>query len=128
MKYIWDTNIAIYYLQQQLPETAELFIDKSLKNDLPFISAMTEIELLCWKNLTEQQTAIINKFIAGCTVIDLENSVKLQTVGIRKIHKIKLPDAIIAASALVYDLTLLTRNLKDFKDIENLKLFNPWDA
>ena len=126
MKYIWDTNIAIYYLQQQLPPKAEEFIDDSLKEDLPFISAMTEIELLCWKNLTEQQTEVINKFIAGSTVIDLEKSIKSRTVEIRKHYRIKLPDAIIAASALVYDLTLLTRNLKDFKDIENLKVFNPW--
>lgn len=127
MKYIWDTNIAIYYLQQQLPLKAEAFIDDSLKEDLPFISAMTEIELLCWKNLTEQQTEVINKFIAGSTVIDLEKSIKSRTVEIRKHYKIKLPDAIIAASALVYDLTLLTRNLKDFKDVENLKVFNPCD-
>jgi len=39
----------------------------------------------------------------------------------------KLPDAIIAATALVYDLTLVTRNVADFKNIDRLKLVNPWD-
>ena len=120
-------NIAIYYLQQQLPPKAEIFIDDSLEVDVPFISAMTEIELLCWKNLTEKEIGIINEFITNSTVLDLEQSIKSKTVEIRKLHKIKLPDVIIAASALVYDLTLLTRNLKDFKDIENLKVLNPWD-
>ncbi|MCF8232854.1 MAG: hypothetical protein K9J27_11755 [Bacteroidales bacterium] len=42
-------------------------------------------------------------------------------------HKIKLPDAIIAATSLVYDLTLITRNSTDFKNIDELRLINPWD-
>jgi tRNA(fMet)-specific endonuclease VapC len=58
---------------------------------------------------------------------ELETPVKLQTVEIRKHHSIKLPDAIIAASAMVYGLTLLSRNVKDFKNIEKLNLINPWD-
>jgi len=79
------------------------------------------------KLLRSHGIASINDFIAGSSVLELEKAVKLQTVEIRKQYRIKLPDAIIAASALVYDLTLLTRNLKDFKDIKNLKLLNPWD-
>ena len=53
MRYIGDTNIAIYYLQLQLPAKAELFIDESLQEGAPFISAMTEIELLCWKSFLD---------------------------------------------------------------------------
>ena len=41
-------------------------------------------------------------------------------------HTIKLPDAIIAATALVYDLTLISRNVSDFKNIEGLKVLNPF--
>ncbi|MBW4888167.1 type II toxin-antitoxin system VapC family toxin [Mucilaginibacter sp. HMF5004] len=127
VRYIWDTNIAIYYLQQQLPENAELFIDDLVKNDPPFISAMTEIELLCWKNSTEENIVVIRNFIESSMILDLDAAIKTKTVEIRKAHKIKLPDAIIAASALVYDLTLLTRNIKDFQAIETLKLINPWE-
>jgi hypothetical protein len=47
MKYLWDTNIAIYYLQQQFPPQAEQFIDQLLLKSRPVISAITEIELLC---------------------------------------------------------------------------------
>ena len=48
LSYIWDTNTAIYYLQQQFPPVAEKFIDDLLKESQPAISAITEIELLCW--------------------------------------------------------------------------------
>ncbi|MDQ6763986.1 MAG: type II toxin-antitoxin system VapC family toxin [Bacteroidota bacterium] len=60
-------------------------------------------------------------------VIELEQPIKLKTAELRKAYKIKLPDAIIAATALVYDLTLLSRNTVDFKDIAGLKIYNPWE-
>jgi predicted nucleic acid-binding protein len=44
---------------------------------------------------------------------------------VRKANKIKLPDAIITAPALVYNFTLITRNTKDFKNIEGLEVINP---
>ena len=61
-------------------------------------------------------------------VIELEQPIKYKTADIRKKHKIKLPDAIIAATSIVYDLTLVSRNISDFKTIEGLKLINPWDT
>ena len=57
-------------------------------------------------------------------VFELERDIKLKTADIRKTHKIKLPDAIIAATALVHDLTLLTRNVNDFNKIKELNLIN----
>ncbi len=42
-------------------------------------------------------------------------------------NKIKLPDAIIAATALVYDLFLISRNTGDFKNINYLKLIDPYN-
>jgi predicted nucleic acid-binding protein len=48
-------------------------------------------------------------------------------IELRKKNKTKLPDAIIAATALELGLTLITRNIGDFKNIPNLKSINPWD-
>lgn len=50
-----------------------------------------------------------------------------QTILIRRQYKIKLPDAIIAATALVHNLILVTRNTSDFKNIPELQLINPWE-
>ena len=48
-------------------------------------------------------------------------------VNLRKSKIIKLPDAIVAATALVSNLTLTTRNVSDFKNIPGLKIINPWE-
>lgn len=128
VKYLWDTNTAIYYLQQQFPPNAEKLMDTLLRESPPCISAITEIELLCWKAPSQNDKEVLNSFISDAVVIELEQAIKLKTAEIRSIHKIKLPDAIIAATAVVYRYILLTRNVTDFKDIDALKVLNPWDA
>ena len=125
IKYLWDTNTAIYYLQQQFPSSAEQFIDSTLSGSGPAISAITEIELLCWKNATEKDLEVLHNFINDSLVFELEKDIKFKAADIRKAHKIKLPDAIIAATALIHDLTLLTKNVNDFKNIGGLNLINP---
>lgn len=127
IKYLWDTNTAIYYLQEQFPPNAEKFMDSLLQNGQPVISAITEIELLCWKTATEKDIIVLQNFINDALVIELEHSIKLKTAEIRKSYKIKLPDGIIASTALVYNLNLVTRNLDDFKNIDGIKLINPWE-
>ncbi len=126
INYLWDTNTAIYYLQQLFPVNAEKFIDGILLTDTPVISAITEIELLCWKTATEKDLQVLNSFINDATVIELEQAIKLKTAELRKANKIKLPDAIIAATALVYNLTLITRNSVDFKNINGLQVIDPY--
>lgn len=126
--FLWDTNTAIYFMQQQFPATAEKFIDNLLVDQQPCISAITEIELLCWKTVDEKDLAILHNFIEDTFVIELELPIKFKTAEVRKQHKIKLPDAIIAATALVYDLTLITRNIADFKNIIGLKVVDPFDT
>lgn len=127
VKYLWDTNTAIYYLQKQFPPDAEKFMDSLLQNGQPAISTITEIELLCWKTATEKDIIVLLNFINDALVIELEQAIKLKTAEIRKANRIKLPDAIIAATALVYDLELITRNINDFKNISGIKLINPWE-
>ncbi|MDQ8004032.1 MAG: hypothetical protein REI64_04465 [Pedobacter sp.] len=50
-----------------------------------------------------------------------------KTISIRKTKKIKLPDALLAATAIINDFTLLTRNVDDFVGIDDLKIENPWN-
>ena len=127
VRYLWDTNTAIYFLQQQFPPSAEKFVDDILKEEQPIISAITEIELLCWKTATPKDLEVLHGFIDDAFVIELERPIKQKTAEIRKAFRIKLPDAIIAATALVYGLTILTRNTDDFKNILGLDIVNPWE-
>jgi predicted nucleic acid-binding protein len=60
-------------------------------------------------------------------LIGLTDEIIDTTIEVRKNHKIKLPDAIIAASALVNRLTLISRNTKDFQNIGGLNCVNPYD-
>jgi predicted nucleic acid-binding protein len=126
IKYLWDTNIAIYYLQKQFLPGAEEFMDGLFRQSQPAISAITEIELLCWKTASEKDLQVLRDFIEDSIVFELEKEIKLKTAELRKTHKIKLPDAIIAATAILQNLTLLTRNTPDFKNIPGLDIIDPW--
>lgn len=126
IKYLWDTNTAIYYLQQQFPPSAEKFIDETLKDSEPAVSVITEIELLCWKTATDKDMEVLHNFINDTVVFELEKDIKLKTAEIRKGFKVKLPDAIIAATAMTKNLVLLTRNTKDFISIKGLEVQDPF--
>lgn len=86
---------------------------------------MTKIEVLGFKNTTDTDI-LLNNFIDACLIIPLSEETIDQTIQIRKKHKIKTPDAIIAASAKVLGLTLISRDAGDFKKIHGLKIVNPW--
>lgn len=125
--HLWDTNTVIYYLQQQFPASAEKFIDNLLTTSHPAISVITEIELMSWKTAMEKDLSLLQNFIQDSLVLELEQAVKHKAAILRKTSRIKLPDAIIAATALVFNLTLVTRNIQDFDSVEDLKLVNPWN-
>lgn len=102
-------------------------MDNLINEALPVISAITEIELLSWKSATEKDVEVLQNSIDDVLVIELEQPIKYKTADIPRKYKIKLPDAIIAATALIYELNLVSRNISDFKNIDGLQLINPWD-
>ena len=61
------------------------------------------------------------------SVIGITDEIVDETIAIQRAYKIKLPDAIIAATAINKKLILVTRNVADFKIIQELVLVNPWD-
>ena len=67
----------------------------------------------------------VKNFITDSSVLNINADVIAQCVTLRKGKKIKTPDAIIAATALAYDLTIITRNTKDFVNINGLKIIDP---
>jgi hypothetical protein len=69
--------------------------------------------------------AQIIQFTENAFVIALNDVIATETINLRKKHKIKLPDAVIAATAIVLNLTSVTSNVDDFKNIDGLNILNP---
>ncbi|MGF7079133.1 type II toxin-antitoxin system VapC family toxin [Mucilaginibacter sp. UYCu711] len=122
--YLIDTNVVIGYLDQTLPPKG-MEIMNDIINETPKISVITKIEVLRY-NTTVDGYKIINDFISESNVLHLNDQVIDKTIEICKSKQIKLPDAIIAATALVNNFALATRNISDFKNIQGLELLNPW--
>ena len=91
----------------------------------PNISIITQIELLCWKTTIEMEQHIKN-FIDDSIILGINADFVYKCVALRKNKRIKTPDAIIAATALVYNYTIITSNEKDFINIDGLKIINPY--
>jgi predicted nucleic acid-binding protein len=116
-------DVVIDYLGNKLPLSGSSFID-----NLPgVISVISRIEILGWYNATPEQLAKLRTFIQSSVIYSLTEHYVQKAILLRQQHKIKLPDAIIAATAIAEGLTLVTRNSLDFKNIETLELLNPWE-
>lgn len=119
-RYLIDTNTVSDYLSRNLSPEAMQYLH-GIVNSTPQISVMTRIELL---SHLSPKIDIIRNFVGYATVFDLTEDIILRTIALRRSRRIKIPDAIIAATALEYDLTLITHNTSDFQGIPNLKLLD----
>lgn len=72
MNYLWDTNTAIYFLQNQFPRNAAELIDRILEDEQPAISVISEMELLCWDSADANDWKILSGFVSNAVIIDLD--------------------------------------------------------
>lgn len=122
-QYLIDTNTVIDYLGKKLPSTGMDFMDHII-DGVPNISVITKIEVLGF-NAPKEHAQLLFNFMKDATILDLTSSIVDVSIDVRKKNKTPLPDAIIAATALVYNLGLISRNVSDFKNIQGLKVINP---
>jgi predicted nucleic acid-binding protein len=123
--YLIDTNIAIYLLDGLLPDYALPFVQQVMDVG-PNLSVATHIEVLGFRFPNPEKRRIVEAFVNLSTIFPLTDVIVAQTIAIKQTHKIKLGDALIAATALVHNLTLVTRNTKDFISIAGLTVVNPF--
>lgn len=126
MKYLFDSNILIYHLNGVLNEKGTEILEEGLIGEGAY-SIISKIELLGFQQSQFSETKareLLNYLIE----IPLNSEIAEQTIQIRKAHKIKLPDAIIAATALISRIKLVTRNSSDFSKISGLVLVNPFEV
>ncbi|MBK7938693.1 MAG: type II toxin-antitoxin system VapC family toxin [Lewinellaceae bacterium] len=122
--YLIDTNSAIYYLNELLPKKGMDFLERALNESGSFLSVISKIELLGWQAPTVEAMEQIESFVDDSIVLPLDDRIVGKTIEIRRSLKIKLPDAVIVSTALVYDFTLLSRNDADFRRVPGLKYLN----
>ncbi|MEI7979905.1 MAG: type II toxin-antitoxin system VapC family toxin [Bacteroidota bacterium] len=125
-KYLIDSNTVIDYLNGKLPFNGNSFVN-SIVDEEPKISVITKIEVLGFNLQSGEDYQIVVDFINDNMVYNLDESIINKTIELRKKYKIKLPDAIIAATALCNDLAIVSRNTDDFKKIKELKIINPFE-
>ena len=109
-----DTNIALYLLNGD--ET----IAELLKGIDVYISFISELELLGFQDLRQEERPLIDEFLSNCIIVELNQSIKQLTIELKRNYKIKLPDAIIAATSKYMNIPLISAD-KGFEKISELQ-------
>ncbi len=119
--YTLDTNAIIYYLKGD--QRVVSILDVLIKSELPlYVSTISEVELFGFPGLTQEENEAINQLLTTVAIISLDSRVARVAGSLRRQYGVKIPDSVIAATALITHTTLVTRNVKDFKNIVNLNL------
>jgi toxin FitB len=124
MSLLVDTNILIYHTEG-IREASEFLA--GIINDGYFnISILTKIEFLGWNRHTVEGFDKCRRLVEAANVFPVGDAVANRAIELRRRQNIKLADAVIAATALVGNLRLATRNVADFRGIEGLETLNPF--
>ncbi|MGO9275212.1 MAG: type II toxin-antitoxin system VapC family toxin [Terriglobia bacterium] len=116
-----DSNIIIYAAK---PEYSNLRL--FIAEDAPAVSAVSYVEVLGYPRLSEEERRHFEAFFVSATILPISDGVIHEAVRLRQRRKMTLGDALVAGTALLHGLTLVTRNTRDFDWIEGLPLLNPF--
>lgn len=112
---VLDTNAILYILNGD--ETlADFLFEKEL-----YVSIITEMELLAYKGITPTEQQTIQNFLNDCIIIGIDNKIKLNSIEVKKMSSMKLPDSIVAGTAISLNLPLVTSD-KQFRTVVDLHL------
>ena len=112
--YLADTNAIVYILSGN--ECMKPFTNSRLA-----VSDISFMELLSFPSISAQEEDTIRQLLKRCDILHIDEAVMELTIQLRRAYKIKLPDAIIAATAVSRGLPLLTADTGFFR-IDNLQL------
>ena len=110
-RFVLDTNAVIFITKMNSAIPADL--EKELNDADLFISIITEIELFSKSGLPPDEEKNLRAFLSDrISIIDITDEIKKETITLRRTVKHKLPDCIVAATAIVLNTTLLTADEK----------------
>jgi predicted nucleic acid-binding protein len=113
---VLDTNIVLYLLNGN-DELATILNEMQL-----YVSVITEIELLCYHEISIDDKIKIKYFLSECIIVPLNDEIKNLCIAIKQTLKVKTPDAIVAATSIYNQIPLITSD-KGFEKIKDLDLF-----
>ena len=112
-----DTNIVLYLLNGDVT-LIPLLEDKNL-----FVSFITQLELLVYKDLSQKDLDNIQMFLDECTIIDITPPLQDTTVDLRRKYNLKLPDSIIIATGIWLNIPVISSDL-DFTKVEEADIIS----
>jgi toxin FitB len=118
-----DSNIIIYAAK---PEHVPL--RQFIARHASAVSAVSYVEMVGHHRLTDLERLYFEAFFAAAPILSLSQGVLEQAVKLRQIKKMTLGDSVVAGTALLHNLALVTRNTKDFDWVPGLVLLNPFAA
>jgi len=123
MRNVIDTNVWIDALSGKLSGTA--FLKITVQASWAGYSAITRLELFGLPGLKDEEEHKITELLKPFPEIAVDSKIIDRAILVRKTKRIKVPDAIIAATALEKECSLITRNIEDFKGIAGLVVIDP---
>ena len=124
MNMLVDSNEIIDFVSNRIPEKSAKQLDIYFNSNFS-VSIVSKIEVLGFKT-QEYELKQLESFIQLSSIVYIDEAVADKTIEIRRMKRIKLPDAIIAATALVQNCILLSHNTTDFNKIEGLQVLDPY--
>ncbi len=124
-EYLIDTNLLIYHTEGS--EVVSNIIRGALARKAFNVSVLTKIEFLGWDKHSPEGFEKCRRLIKLSNVYLIDDDIAEKTIELKRRVKIKLADAVIAATALVNNFKLVTRNVDDYKAVKELEMFNPFE-
>ena len=125
MRWLLDTNVLIDAFAGRSDSVRAITSARTASLEWIGYSSITRLEVLRFPGLNGADEIGLRNLLAQLSEAPIDDAVIERAIEIRKSVRMKIPDAVVAATALVYEANLVTRNTGDFKNIPGVSLLNP---
>jgi predicted nucleic acid-binding protein len=121
---LFDSSAIILYFNDALTDESFSLIKQAIDDGTGAISVITRAEVLAWPSHTAQSIELASAGMLGFEQINVDSAIADEAARIRRECNLKLPDALIAATAKLHGLSVVTANMRDFERVAQLKVIS----